>query len=322
MRNRSNNYWWLILLFIFVGTGGLISAFLPLIVIGVVIYFMSQAGSRAGRSSDSYRRTSGRNYGNRAARRFSPSQLAVINVYLRRFFGSHRMLPLADGIDLRMHGARYSSLSSLDVYRDGSYVCSLNEFGARYPSTYDSILDRLMELAENPAPVQEEVFDAEVSEHREPEKKEEKQEKGSAWFIEEINRLNTNITDEFISDGLFETCALLKQIQALEKKFPDSAPKLEKLYEYYLPILTRILTQFDNLQSAVTDPNYEPTRMKLDRTIDLINDAMKTIISSMTDQDFINLSADISTLEAVLQKDGLAGDMRMHDLGEEDSSRS
>ena len=35
---------------------------------------------------------------------------------------------------------------------------------------------------------------------------------------------------------------------------------------------------------------------------------MKTIIQSMTDSDFINLSADMSTLSAVLEKDGLAGD--------------
>ena len=38
---------------------------------------------------------------------------------------------------------------------------------------------------------------------------------------------------------------------------------------------------------------------------------MKNIISSMTDQDFINLSADISTLEAVLKKDGLTDQDQM-----------
>ena len=58
------------------------------------------------------------------------------------------------------------------------------------------------------------------------------------------------------------------------------------------------------------------------KTIALINQAMKTIISSMTDQDFINLSADISTLEAVLQKDGLAGDTGMEmPSGENEDSR-
>jgi hypothetical protein len=126
--------------------------------------------------------------------------------------------------------------------------------------------------------------------------------------MEEISRLNDDIPDEKISNGLYETCALLKQIQTLEERFPNSRNKLDKLYEYYLPILVRILKQYDNLQAAQTDPSYETTKEKLTRTITLINDAMKTIISSLTDQDFINLSADISTLEAVLQKDGLTSD--------------
>ena len=38
---------------------------------------------------------------------------------------------------------------------------------------------------------------------------------------------------------------------------------------------------------------------------------MKTIISTLCEDDMINLSADISTLEAILKKDGLAGDDMM-----------
>ena len=84
------------------------------------------------------------------------------------------------------------------------------------------------------------------------------------------------------------------------------------------------MNQYDTLQSVTSDPNFAPTRQKLTKTIALINQAMKTIISSMTDQDFINLSADISTLEAVLQKDGLAGDtgMEMPSDENEDSRKA
>ena len=62
---------------------------------------------------------------------------------------------------------------------------------------------------------------------------------------------------------------------------------------------------------ATSDPAYGETKEKLSNTIQLINTAMKNIISSMTDQDFINLSADISTLEAVLKKDGLTDQDQM-----------
>lgn len=317
MRSGNNGFWWIILLFLIFGAGSLLTALLPVIIIAAVIYAAVRSEKKSQQRQTTYRRNTQRTYTNRAAKKFSPSELAVINVYLRRFYANNRLLPLADGIDLRMHSSRYSSLSSLDVYRDGEYICTLDEFGARYPSSYDSILDSLMERAQHPVN-NEDVVDVEVSEHQEEVQEEVKEEptaednvKDAGDFIAEIDQLNANISDEVISNGLYETCALLKQIQALEQKFPDSRSKLEKLYEYYLPILVRILHQFDNLQSVAADPNYEPTRQKLNKTIGLINDAMKTIISSMTDQDFINLSADMSTLEAVLQKDGYAGDIRM-----------
>ena len=48
------------------------------------------------------------------------------------------------------------------------------------------------------------------------------------YFIEEITSLNNDIPDEEISNGLYET-ALLKQVQTLESKFPNSKDKLKKL---------------------------------------------------------------------------------------------
>lgn len=338
MRNGGSMIFW-IFLFMFLFGSGIFSVLLPLVIIVLVFAFLGNMftkGNIEGKNSHSSWHngysTHNASYGNRNSRSMnytSPSQQAMLNVFLRRFFSNNRLLQVIDDIDLRMSGSRYTSTTDLDVYQGGKYVCSLSEFGRRYPATYEQIIDRLLSFARNGEPEQKMhpqdiVIDTVVTEHKgtpasaqydEPKPRESKKTKlvSAQDFIDEINRLNTNIVDETISNGLYETCALLKQIQELEKKFPDSRSKLEKLYEYYLPILIKILNQFDNLQSAKTDLNYEPTREKLTKTLGLINDAMKTIIASMTDQDFINLSADISTLEAVLQKDGYAGDIRMND---------
>ena len=252
-----------------------------------------------------YRRANQNTYyrANRQAK-YSAAQMAKINVYLRSWFKSRKSLPLGSNFDLRIHGQRYASLASLDVYRDNQLICSLNDFGRRYPDSYDEILNELVKISENGKA--EDIIDVEATETKKEEVK-----KGAQAFMDEIASLNNNIPDEGITNGLHETYALLKQIQNLETRFPKSKDKLNKLYEYYLPILVRILRQYDNLQAAQTDPAYLETKEKLNRTIKLINDAMKTIISSLTDQDFINLSADISTLEAVLQKDGLTNDGRM-----------
>ena len=314
------NYWWLIFLCLFfIGSGSGAAFFAALIVILVVIGVLNNNNKKGNtRTNTTYYRSSSSNPGRtRASRMYSPSQMAKINVYLRRYFNSYDALQVADGVVLKPHNHSYSSLSSLDIYRSGEYLGSLEEFGQRYASSYDAILKELAAKSENGYVVRNDnIVDVSVEPHKEEEKKAapkketEKKEvrKGSQYFINELNRLNTNIPDEEISKGLDQTVSELQQIHDLEEKFPDSKEKLDKLYDYYLPILVRILNQYENLQNVTTDASYQETYQKLNRTIGLINDAMKTIISSMTDEDFINLSADISTLEAVLQKDGYAGD--------------
>ena len=317
MRRRGgSDFIWIIFL-ILIFSGG-IGAIFPLLMIVGIIVAMAMAASNSYRRqneirSESYRRTTGGSYyraGNQT--KYSASQMAKVNVYLRSWFRTNKSLPIGSNFDLRIHGQRYASLASLDVYRDNQLICSLNDFGRRYPESYNEILSELVRMAENGRV--EEVIDVQATEKQEetvettsanPSKK------GAKEYMEEINKLNEDIPDEGISNGLHETYALLKQIQTLEEKFPKSQPKLTRLYDYYMPILIRILKQYDNLQAAQTDPSYVETKDKLSRTITLINDAMKTIISSLTDQDFINLSADMTTLEAVLQKDGLTADGQM-----------
>jgi hypothetical protein len=327
------NYWWLIFLLIFLmGSGSGAAVFVGIIAVLIVIGLVnnsskSSSSSSRGRSSTRYRSSASSNRGRtRASRMYSPSQMAKINVYLRRYFGSYDALQVADGIVLKIHGSTYRSLNSLDLYRNGDYLGSLEEFGQRYASSYDAILKELAARSENGYVVQDDgIIDVNVTEHKQEEKKAAPKKeapasgnkKDSQYFIDELTRLNTNIPDQTISEGLDETVAELRQIHDLEIKFPDSKDKLDKLYDYYLPILVRILNQYESLQGVRTDDSYQETYQKLNRTIRLINDAMKTIISSMTDEDFINLSADISTLEAVLQKDGYAGDGRMDDQKQE-----
>lgn len=288
--------------------GSIVSNILPEFLVGVavLIAFGVFASSYSNKKNTFQSSDTRRTYTSSVRRGdLSSAEITKINVYLRKYFQKYRYLQISEHIQLVVHGSRYSSLSSLDVYQDENYLSSLDTFSTNFPETYDSILKELSHRAAQP--VEDEVVDVEASEHTEPKQEAASSVKESQYYIDQLSALNTNIPDEDITNGLYETVALLKQIHSLEEKFPASREKLDKLYEYYLPILTRILEQYENLQNVKSDPSYEETRQKLNKTIHLINDAMKTIIASMTDQDFINLSADISTLEAVLQKDGLAG---------------
>ena len=305
MRRRGGNpgFFFFFLFLIFFGTGG----FFPLLIILAVVLFAALGSIKAYNQNESNRKTYNRHYTRTSSS--DQQKISRINAFLKKWFQANHSIQVGADLELVKSGTNYANLSSLEVYKDHSYLCSMSEFQNRFPDSYRIMIDTLYERANRELnQMGEDIVDVEVTPSRpKPKSESRKQEQISMAqkFINEINALNTNIPDDKISKDLYETCAYLKQIDDLSKKLPNTKDKLNKLYEHYLPILVKILQQYESLQVATSDPAYGETKEKLSNTIQLINTAMKNIISSMTDQDFINLSADISTLEAVLKKDGL-----------------
>ncbi len=319
MRRRPiGDFWFIIFIFFMLGGSGFLPGLLLVGLMGFVVYKAIQSANNS-QNDNSFRRSYTRSYGYTERKNgniHTSSDLAKINVFLRKYFKSHNSLFVLDDIELIPRTDRYSTLSSLDVYRNGNKIGTINEYRNKYGQAYDELFDALLKLATSENTVKETpIVDAEIVENNAP--KEEKKEEvvketpisKSQKFINEINALNEDIPHEDISNGLYETCALLKQVQILENKFPDSAKKLDKMYEYYLPYLVKILRTYENLQTVKSDPNYEKSVDQLTRTIKSINEALNNIIPTLSDSDFTNLSVDMATLEALLQKDGLTGGM-------------
>jgi hypothetical protein len=233
MRNFFQNGWFSFLFFIFIiGVWG--SSIFPIVVfIGIVVAIATAISRASNKQTDNaYQR------GYQRAQRYrrttyqkptlSPSDAAKINIYLRRYFRTTRELAIGTSLALRLHGSTFASLSSLDVYRDDTYICSFDDFSHRFPDSFREVLNKLIDLASR----QEagDVIDAEVSEtpqpQSQPQPEEAPLEKDAQYYIDTINTLNNNIPDEEITNSLYETTSLLKQIQALELKFPKSRGKL------------------------------------------------------------------------------------------------
>ena len=311
MRRRGGNpgFLFFFLFLNFFGTGG----FFPLLIILAVVLFAALGSIKASNQKESSRKTYNRHYTRTSSS--DQQKISRINAFLKKWFQANHSIQVGADLELVKSGSNYANLSSLEVYKDHSYLCSMAEFQNRFPDSYKIMIDTLYERANRELnQMGEDIVDVEVTPSRPKPKAEPKRQEQLSMaqkFINEINALNTNIPDDKISKDLYETCAYLKQIDDLSKKLPNTKDKLNKLYDHYLPILIKILQQYESLQVATSDPAYGETKEKLSNTIQLINTAMKNIISSMTDQDFINLSADISTLEAVLKKDGLTDQDQM-----------
>ena len=325
MRNSPNGFWILFLLFF---VFGFFDSIIPLLLIfGAVAYFMTQA-VRASRqniytsSSSSRRRDTVHRYG-MSDTRHSADKKARVNAYLlKRFRSGERAITLTSGshnIVLTLNGGRFSSLDGLEVDCDGHYFRTVADFRRNYGELYDQMFDTLLTMEQNDVAVKRpNVVDADYvpktgsnaakrpaqNKPKEPEKPND-----AISFREQINALNDGIPDEEISNGLYETSALLKQLDDLERTFPKQKGKLKKLYSNYLPYLIGILQQYTRMQNVQTDANYEQNVKSLKDTISHINSAMKDrLIPAMSESDSINLSADMSTLEAMLRKDGMTTD--------------
>ncbi len=311
------------LLFFVLGFG---ETMLPMLLIfGIVGYLMYKAigSSKTNQytnTQSSSRRSTVRRRGY-TDKKHSADQKARVNTYLMKRFrsGANTISMTAAGhsIVLTKKTEKYTSLDSLEVTCDGHYFNTMASFRDQYSSIYDSLFDSLLTMAQNDVAVKPDtIIDAEYvakgdefEEKKKPEKPAEnakKEAEPEAYkFREQINSLNDGIPDEEISNGLYETTGLLKQLGDLERQFPSQKSKLTKLYRNYLPYLCGILKQYTKMQNIQTDANYEGNVESLKKTINHINSAIRDrIIPSMSESDSINLQADMSTLDAMLRKDG------------------
>jgi len=228
------------------------------------------------------------------------SKNAKIDRVLSEYFRNNVALIIFDDISISTQGGKYTTVDNLYISYRGEKICQMKEFKTYYPEGYDKIISALGELAKRGGVAKEEP------------KKEEKKEtvnqnlSKADRFIDNINNLNKDIFNEEITNGLYQTCDLLKQIDIVDSEDGKEDAKLNKLYEYYLPILTGILEDYKRLSSSpVKGEEFKKCETQLIKTIKLINEALKTIYNSLHEADYMNLNADINTLQSLLKQDGL-----------------
>lgn len=225
---------------------------------------------------------------------------------LKTYFENNTKLPIFEDIALQTQNGSYSVLEELVISKDDEIILKMDEFKNYYPDMYNQIVDLLLAFTKQ----KDEVLKAEV-----------KQEKVSKKdilsdgqrYIDRINALNIEIPNEEITNGLYQTTALLKQIDlAMDGEADD---KVDKLYDYYLPILINILENYKTLSKAgMQNEEFKENEVQLIKTIILINEALKTINASLHEDEYMNLQADITTLQSLLKKDGLVNPFEKEDL--------
>lgn len=268
---------------------------IPLGAIGLLVYSIVKGGDS--NKKNDFKRTVPK----KKSYSMKNGDLNKIDKKLANYFNHNISLPVVDDISLTTQSGKFTTADQLYLTYKDEKICKLGEFNSQYGDVYKKIMDLLLVFSTK----DDDFLKAEVK-VEEPKKKN-KLSSGEK-YIERINELNNSIPQEEITNGLYQTCDLLKQLKYLTENKDDN-PKVTKLYDYYLPILVSALEKYKKLQdSKVINDDFKQTEAGLIKTIVLINEALKTIIGSMQEDDYMNINADVSTLQSLLKKDGYGSD--------------
>ena len=267
---------------------------IPLGAIGLLVYSIVKGGDS--NKKNDFKRTVPK----KKVYSMKNGDLNKIDKKLANYFKHNISLPVVDDISLTTQSGKFTTADQLYLTYKDEKICKLGEFNSQYGDVYKKIMDLLLVFSTK----DEDFLKAEV---KVEEPKKNKLSSGEK-YIERINELNNSIPQEEITNGLYQTCDLLKQLNYLTENKDDN-PKVTKLYDYYLPILVSALEKYKKLaDSKVINDDFKQTETGLIKTIVLINEALKTIIGSMQEDDYMNINADVSTLQSLLKKDGYGSD--------------
>lgn len=228
--------------------------------------------------------------------KLSNADLNKIDKKLENYFKTNISLPVIEGISLTTQSGKFTTADQLYLTYKDEKILKLGEFKNNYFPVYDKIMQLLLVFSKR----RDDVISAEVD----MTPKKEKIMSDAEKYIDKIDALNRAIPQEEITNGLYQTCDLIKQIE-LQKESKSDSDKVQKLHDYYLPILIDVLEKYKKLQDSPNHGDeFKKCEAQLIKTIVLINEALKTISESMQEDDYMNINADISTLQSLLQKDG------------------
>ena len=127
--------------------------------------------------------------------------------------------------------------------------------------------------------------------------------------ISEMRRLDANIADEKISADIRRLEAVSNSIFQQVKADPAKLPQIRRFMDYYLPTTLKLLNAYDRMDAAgVSGQNINSTKRRVEDMMATIVSAFEKQLDSLFGADAMDISADITVLESMLAREGLAGE--------------
>ena len=128
-----------------------------------------------------------------------------------------------------------------------------------------------------------------------------------ALAISEMKRLDDAIEDAEISADIVRLEDVSQKIFDRVKEDPAKLPQIRRFMDYYLPTTLKILNAYDRATAAgISGENVDATRTKVEGMMKTIVLAFEKQLDALFGTEAMDISADISVLETMMRREGLA----------------
>ena len=127
--------------------------------------------------------------------------------------------------------------------------------------------------------------------------------------VSEMKRLDDAIEDEKISADIRRLETVCQQIFQQVKADPAKLPQIRRFMDYYLPTTLKLLNAYDRMDSTgISGDNITGTKERVESIMGTIVTAFEKQLDTLFGADAMDISTDISVLETMLAREGLAGE--------------
>ena len=128
-------------------------------------------------------------------------------------------------------------------------------------------------------------------------------------YIRRIREINNDLPEEEISDKLDSLETVCQQIFAYVADHPDKLPAIRKFISYYLPTTLKLCEAYYKLDRQNTGVESEQkTMQEILSALGNIDLAFHNLLDDLMENEYMDLSADISVLQSMMAQEGLMDD--------------
>ena len=132
-------------------------------------------------------------------------------------------------------------------------------------------------------------------------------------ILAQIRQADVDIEDEIMSEKIRSmegyTTAIFSEVEA----HPEKKQQIRRFMDYYLPTTLKLLNSYARIEKqGVSGENMAKAKADIERIADTLVEGYKNQLDSLYMAEAVDIAGDVSVIEGMLRRDGLAGGNDFH----------